>query len=179
MADAHEVWGRDVIVGKAIMSPCGQYRYRLERDFCRPGPTVGVFMVNPAWADANEDDNTITKLSGFGRRLGWGKMIIGNVFAKRTEDVNQIGNVSEGTASDNLAHVRQIFQDSEIHIAAWGTLTKLPHHLRESWKLITEAAKNEGHSFLCFGTTKDGHPRHPGQGLGYDTPLQPWREPPN
>ncbi|WP_391561251.1 DUF1643 domain-containing protein [Novosphingobium sp.] len=160
----------------AVMSPCETYRYRLERDFVQTGPTVAVFMVNPSWADAQIDDNTITRLVGFGKRLGWGKLIVGNVFAKRTEDVNQIGKQSQQVEDENLAHVTQIMRDAQIHIVAWGTLTKLPEYLREKWRLISETAKSEECNLQCFGTVQSGHPRHPGR-ISYDTPLRQWTEP--
>ena len=160
----------------AVISPCKQYRYRLERNFVQAGPTVAVFMVNPSWADAETDDNTITRLVGFGKRLEWGKLIVGNVFAKRTEDVNQLGHQSQEIESENLIHISQIIRDAQIHIVAWGALGKLPEYLRSKWKLISEIAESEECNLLCFGTVQDGHPRHPGR-IGYDASLRPWIEP--
>ena len=60
----------------AVISPCGRYRYRLERDGPGEGRTV-IIMVNPSTADAETDDATIRKLKGFGARNGWGRIIVG------------------------------------------------------------------------------------------------------
>lgn len=49
----------------AIISPCGKYRYRLEREGPGEGATA-IIMVNPSTADAENDDRTISKLRGFG-----------------------------------------------------------------------------------------------------------------
>jgi len=52
----------------AIMSPCGKYRFRLERDCSLPFPgskVIAYFGVNPSTADAVEDDATVRKWRGF------------------------------------------------------------------------------------------------------------------
>lgn len=69
----------------AIISACGRYRYRLERPGTGPGATA-IIMVNPSTADAELDDATIRKLRGFGARNGWGRLIVGNLFAYRAPD---------------------------------------------------------------------------------------------
>ena len=47
----------------AVISECGLYRYRLERQTAGAGSTL-VVMVNPSTADAEQDDATIRKLKG-------------------------------------------------------------------------------------------------------------------
>jgi len=49
------------MTGFAIISPCGQFRYRLERDTSTCGGITAVIMVNPSTADATQDDATIRK----------------------------------------------------------------------------------------------------------------------
>ena len=56
----------------AVISPCGQYRYRLERAIANPDPAgvfrgkvVAFFGINPSTADANIDDATVRKWTGF------------------------------------------------------------------------------------------------------------------
>jgi hypothetical protein len=67
----------------AIISSCEQFRWRLEREIQVSGIVVALIGVNPSTADATVNDATIRKDMGFGRRLGWGKIIKGNVFAYR------------------------------------------------------------------------------------------------
>lgn len=50
----------------AIISECGLYRVRLERDLGRAGPAVAILGVNPSTADATANDATIRKDIGFG-----------------------------------------------------------------------------------------------------------------
>lgn len=164
-------------MSNAIISDCGLYRYRLERDFFRPGPVAAVFMVNPSTADASQDDATIRRLLGFGARLGWHSLIVGNVFAYRATDVKRLDwEASDPVGPQNDRHIREIMRAADVHIAAWGPLAKLPNRLRAHWLLIQQCADDEGYDLQCWGTAKDGHPRHPLM-LSYDTALRPWVSP--
>jgi hypothetical protein len=160
----------------AVISHCGLYRYILKRDFFRPGPVAAVFMVNPSTADASANDATIRKLLGFGARLGWHGLIVANVCAYRATDVRELGGVPDPVGPDNERYIRETMRDADLHIAAWGPVAKLPRELREEWRMIDVLAKDEGYDLQCWGTAKDGHPRHPLM-LAYDTPLVPWVAP--
>ena len=69
-------------MGDAIISPCGTYRYRLDRPDVFGDLNTAVIMVNPSTADATNDDATIRKLIGFRDRKAWGNLIVGNLFAR-------------------------------------------------------------------------------------------------
>lgn len=160
----------------AIFSDCGLYRLRLERDLGRVGPTAAIIGVNPSTADATVNDQTIRKDIGFGERLGWGKIIKGNKFAYRATDVRDLRRATYPVGVDNDWHLEQIFRDSDIHIAAWGPLNKLPKELRGRWRRVAEIADSVGCQLMCFGTAKDGQPLHTLM-LAYETPLIPWVRP--
>jgi hypothetical protein len=70
----------------AIISPCGLYRYRLERTVAMTGPVYAFFGVNPSTADASIDDATVRKWIGFTKKWGGSRFIVGNVFAYRSTD---------------------------------------------------------------------------------------------
>jgi len=160
----------------AVLSPCGVWRYRLERDFGRNGPTAAIYGVNPSTADATVNDQTIRKDIGFGERLGWGRLIKGNKFAFRATDIKALRSAADPRGPENDAHLEQIMRDADIHIAAWGPLGKLPPPLRKRWRTVCAIADRVGIQFLCFGTAQDGQPRHTLM-LAYDTPLIEWRRP--
>lgn len=160
----------------AILSPCGTWRYRLERDLGRAGPTAAIYGVNPSTADATVNDHTIRKDIGFGGRHGWGRLVKGNKFAYRSTDIKGLRTAADPRGPENDAHLEQIMRDADIHIAAWGPLGKLPPHLRKRWRTVLSIAERVGIKFMCFGVAQDGQPRHTLM-LAYDTPLVEWRPP--
>lgn len=160
----------------AIISPCGRYRYRLERPGIGPGATA-IIMVNPSTADAELDDATIRKLRGFGARNGWGRLIVGNLFAYRATDVAELGRVDDPVGPDNASHLARILHDVERVVFAWGPLSKQPKRYRHLWCGINQAAHLTGLQPLSIGpVAKCGHPKHPLM-LGYDLPMQRWEAP--
>jgi hypothetical protein len=59
--------------GSAVFSPCGLYRYRIERPYARGHLTAAGTMLNPSYADADDNDHTMTKIAGFSARLDVGR----------------------------------------------------------------------------------------------------------
>lgn len=164
--------------GSAIFSECKSYRYRLERDLGRDGPTAMILGVNPSLAGAEVNDQTIRKDIGFAERFGWGRIIKGNKFAHVAQDVTELRRLGFASAvgPDNDTHLEQMMRDSDVHVVAWGPLSKLPPHLRHRWKAVVAIADRVGCKLMCLTTAKDGHPRHTLM-LAYDTPLTLWERP--
>ncbi|MEL1251910.1 DUF1643 domain-containing protein [Aurantiacibacter gilvus] len=160
----------------AILSPCGSYRYRLERDLSLFGPVGAFIMVNPSTADAELDDQTIRKVKGFATRLGWSRVIVGNVFAYRATDIAQLATVDDPVGPQNGDHLSHILADAESVVCAWGALQKLPPRLRDQWRTVTILADALGRSLQCLGTVKDGHPKHPLL-VGYSATVADWSAP--
>lgn len=163
----------------AIISPCGTYRYRLERVLpAGPGsPTVAVVMVNPSTADAEKDDATIRSLTRLGNYNGWGKLIVGNLFAYRATDVRELATAADPKGPDNGYRLAEIFLDADEVVFAWGSLGKLPPTLRNHWRDVDKLARSMHSLPLAIGKTcKDGHPGHP-LFLPRDTPLYIWDAP--
>lgn len=160
----------------AIISQCGLYRYRLERRISAAPRIAAFIMVNPSTADAKQNDATIRKVIGFAERNGIGKVIVGNKFAFRATDINALRNTTDPVGPENDHHLIQIMQDADLHIVAWGPLAKLPPNLRTRWQEVVQIADHVGCRFLCLGTAKDQHPRHPLM-LSYDTAISDWNLP--
>ena len=160
----------------AVLSPCGQYRYRLERDIGMFGPVAAVIMVNPSTADAEVDDPTIRRVIGFGKRLGWSRVIVGNVFAYRATNIRDLATARDPVGQDNTKHLHSIFNEVDLAVVAWGPLSKLPPSLRSEWRSVYEIAVASGIQPQCLGKAKDGHPRHPLM-LSYHSELADWHAP--
>lgn len=160
----------------AIISSCGRYRYRLERDGFGIGSTA-IIMVNPSTADAEYDDATIRKLRGFGERNRWGRIIVGNLFAYRATDVRELGAVPDPIGPENDDHLIQILAECDQVICAWGPLTKQPKGQRNRYLNVLTLIAGAGLKPHCIGqTAKCGHPKHPLM-LAYDSPIMPWTRP--
>lgn len=161
----------------AILSPCGTYRLRLERVVDMLSlVTAALLGVNPSTADAIENDATIRKDMGFARIHRWGRIIKGNKFAYRAKDVRELKHVADPIGPGCDDELRRIIADSDVVVACWGPLSKLPRELRNRWRDVVRMADDAGKPLMCFGTAKDGQPRHTLM-LPYDTPLVVWRAP--
>lgn len=161
----------------AVISRCGKYRYRLERDSLGTGQTA-IIMVNPSTADATDNDATIRKLLGFGRNYGWGRIVVGNLFAYRATDVRELATVDDPVGPDNDQHLRDILSGANQIVFAWGPTTKLPKRLRDRWKSVASVADeiSGGRMYSIGDPAKDGQPCHP-LILPYSRKLQPWSRP--
>jgi hypothetical protein len=70
----------------ARLSPCGRYRYYLERRWAEHGSVAVFYLCNPSTADATEDDATVRKCIGFAMRWKCAAVVIVNPFALRSRD---------------------------------------------------------------------------------------------
>lgn len=160
----------------AILSPCGLYRYRLDRTVAMDGPVYAFFGVNPSTADASVDDATVRKWIGFTKKWNGGRFIVGNVFAYRATDVKALAAVEDAFGDDIGEHITDIIEEADILIPCWGNETKVPPQLRFAFDVLMDKLLDSGKPVMHFGKTKDGSPKHPLM-LGYDTLLQEWATP--
>ena len=160
-------------MGEAVISDCGAYRYRLERDIGQQGPVFAFFGVNPSTADASIDDATVRKWRGFTERFGGSRFIVGNVFAYRSTDVRAVARASDPKGPENRYHIRQIIQDADIIVPCWGSTLKVPDRLRADFTVFGIGLTKTGKPVRIFGRTKSGDPLHPLM-LPYSTQLQDW-----
>lgn len=159
----------------AIISPCGKYRYRLDRAVSVSGPVYAFFGVNPSTADANTDDATVRKWHGFVTTWGGRKFVVGNVFAYRATDVRTLAAVDDPFGDDIGEHTTDIITEADILVPCWGNTSKVPPRLRFAFDVLLESLLCSGKPVRHFGLTKSGDPKHPLM-LGYSTPLAPWED---
>ncbi len=149
----------------AVISPCGIYRYRLDRRWS-DGPTMGFIMLNPSTADADRDDPTIRRCIGFAKREGCGGLIVVNLFNFRATKPEDMANAADPEGQD--ADLRLLEAMDHVDgplVAAWGS-----HWMaKERGAYISEMI---GVHCVCLGKTKNGAPRHPLYVRG-DAPLVP------
>ncbi|WP_028732125.1 DUF1643 domain-containing protein [Rhizobium leguminosarum] len=161
---------------RVVFSECRLFRYLLEHDFGGTGPVISLGMVNPAEADDEKNDHTMTKVDGFAIRLGASKVKVWNKYAFIDKDVKALRTASDPVGPENDDYIAQAIRDADIHIVAWGPLAKLPRPLRSRWRGVVDVLDRAGARPMCWGTAGDGQPRHPLM-IAYATPLVPWSAP--
>ena len=161
----------------AVISDCGSYRYRLDRDVdpLLGGPVYAFFGANPSTADASLDDATVRKWRGFVSRWGGSRFIVGNVFAYRATDVRELATCDDPVGRANNDHLEKIADEADVLVPCWGNVTKVPRGLRYHFPVLVSLLHASDKPVMCFGRSKAGDPLHPLM-LGYDTPLVPVKE---
>lgn len=154
----------------AIFSPCGTFRYRLEREVQPGGIVYAYFGVNGSTAGTVENDQTVRKWIGFTFRNGGQRFIVGNAFAFCSKDVRALVRAADPIGPDNDAHLAKIIQDADQLVPCWGSRDKLPSPLHSRLDWLSRLLLDSGKPIKGFGLTKSGDPLHP-QMLGYSTPL--------
>ena len=167
----------------AIISECGLYRYRLDRDCGLPfkgSKVFAYFGINPSTADAALDDPTVRKWRGFTQRSGGKHFIVGNVFSYRATDVKDLDRANRNhidlLGPDHVKNISDIIADADVLVPCWGRLSKVDHNLRPCFGILEGMLQRSGKPMMTFGRNSDGSPKHPLM-LGYDTPLAPWAMP--
>lgn len=157
----------------AIISPCGLFRYRLDRVVQERGPVAAYFGVNGSTADGDTEDQTTRKWYGFSKRNGFSRYIAANPFAFRARDVKRLAQVADPVGPENAQYLAEIIAEADVLIPCWGDRNKVPktlhHHIDELMLQLLASGK----PVLIFGLTKGGDPKHP-LTLDYRTPLVPW-----
>ena len=162
--------------GTAVLSPCGKYRYRLEREVGMEGKVFAYFGINPSTADASLDDATVRKWIGFTKVFGGRRLIVGNVFAFRATDVQMLVNDPLPLGSiENREHLLRIAADADVLVPCWGSRRKVPPYAQHHLDNVMGLLQRTGKPIMTFGRTKSGDPKHPLM-LGYKTPLTFWEE---
>jgi len=142
----------------ATFSPCRIYRYALWRAWDFQKPTLIVIGLNPSTADERQDDPTIRRCIGFAKRVGCGRYVMLNLFAFRATETKVMKAHLEPIGPDNDAAIAgwAAFGGSRI-VAAWGVHGAWQNRDTQVCRLL----KSLDVHLECFGTTKDGYPKHP------------------
>jgi hypothetical protein len=168
-------------VGTAKFSDDEAHRYVLTRgplpidpDGAIVGPSRFVVIgLNPSTADEVEPDNTIKRVSSFAAREGCTSLVMLNLWSLRSRDPRPLVFDRDRLRWPETDEVirEELARQSAIVVCAWGALDRRlpPDRVRRVIGLILDA----GHRPYCFGTTKQGHPKHPLY-LRKDTPIVPF-----
>lgn len=142
----------------ATFSPCGSYRYRLDRAWTPPlfGVLAGFVlwvMLNPSMADARVDDPTIRRTMGFSMRWGFSRSIVANLFGWRSTDPDALHGVHDPVGPDNDDVIRELARDAARIVVAWGSHPMARARAEVVLPLLGPR--------LALRLTKTGAPEHP------------------
>lgn len=163
----------DGIFKDAIISDCGNYRYRLDRVWDRTKPQVLFVMLNPSRADAKDDDPTIRQCIALTRRWGYGGFVVANLFAFRSPDRKILHTLDDPVGPHNDATLMSLRDSQDLTICAWGNDGTLRRRDESVFALLNDGGRSQ---VFSLGLTKSGNPRHPAR-LRLTTRFQPWSGP--
>lgn len=151
------------MIGSAVLSPCGRYRYALTRTWGE-GDAVTFVCLNPSTADAVADDPTLRRCLGFAQAWGFGCLHMANLFALRVTDPLILNQVKDPIGPGNDDHLDALASVSTLVVAAWG-VQRLPggRHLDVRRRLPR---------WHYLRLTRDGYPAHPLYLPRYLTPVE-------
>ncbi len=141
------------MLSAAAFSPCRTFRYSLSRVWNTHLSTVVFVGLNPSTADEVEDDPTVRRCIGFARKWNFGKMVLVNLFAYRSTNPAGLLVTDDPIGPANDKHILKAARNADRIVIAWGTRGRFLNRDQHVLSILTAT--------YCFGTTKDGHPKHP------------------
>jgi len=143
----------------AIISPCGKYRYSLLRQWDEQKPLVMFIMLNPSKADAEDDDPTIRRCMAFARNWGFGGIYVGNLFAYRSTDPDELLKSPDVICPENKEHLMLMADVCDIIVTAWGAHKAVQMAERDRPLQFIGGLSSSKMHYLAL--TKSGEPGHP------------------
>ena len=156
----------------AELSECGLYRYFLMREWSA-ALKLRFLMLNPSVADWKNDDPTIRKCMGFAEALGFGGIIVMNLFAFRATYPIDLVDAIDPVGPENDHWTRALTTNEAPIVCAWGSSGNTAVRRLVQARLPVVQALLGKHPLACLGRSQDGQPRHPLM-LSYSTQLEPW-----
>jgi hypothetical protein len=126
-------------------------------------------MLNPSFADASLDDQTIVKCVGFTKREGFSALVVVNLFAFRSRWPDEMKTVADPVGPENDAHIAAVAKAGAMTICAWGNHGG---HLARD-KAVVACLRQNGVAPYALTVTGQGKPGHPVM-LGYANRPQPF-----
>jgi hypothetical protein len=161
--------------GSAVFSKCQTYRYRLDRLWDESLPPLAFGMLNPSTADHERNDATIERCERRARALGFGSLVVWNLFAFRATHPTLLKTQPDPVGPQNDDFIREALLETKncrgTVIVGWGANGSFKgRHIQ-----ISEIARNFGVELHCLGVTSTRQPKHPLY-VSYQSKPTPWNE---
>ena len=146
---------------EAHFSACEKFRYWLRRDWDLSKAPISFLMLNPSTADEMVNDPTIERCQRRAITMGYGSMIIVNLFPFRMTDsklLNTVPSLLSDSAEANEAILRAVAL-SEMSVCGWGKHPLAAPRAQHIMALIKQ--KNLQQKVMCLQLNTDNSPQHP------------------
>ena len=144
----------------AAFSPCGSYRWWLERSWEPSRPRLLFVGLNPSRADGERDDPTLRRLIGFARAWGYGALAVVNLFGRCTPSPAVLRRCHDPIGLHNDRWLSQCLAQADAVWLGWGNGGRW--HARDQQVLALLAASLPSSlPLLSLGLTAANQPRHP------------------
>ena len=152
----------------AAFSPCGRYRWWLERLWQPAAPRLLFIGLNPSRADGQRDDPTLRRLVGFAQHWGFGSLEVLNLFARISPSPAVLRRAADpvGAEADGWMQQRLAANLQSLVWLGWGNQGAWRGRDQEVLALL------QGRGLWALSLTAAGQPRHPLYVAG-DVALQP------
>lgn len=149
-----------------------RFRYLLGQQGRR---VLVTFGINPSKANRIRSDATVTRVWRTAARNRFDGWLMLNVCPQRSTDPKKLGmRASQEDHRRNRKALRQILKKIPDYacLGAWGNLIESREYLASHLRDLVGEGDLLKRSWFCFGTTREGHPKHPSR-AGYDQ-FQPF-----
>lgn len=156
----------------ATFSDNRKYRYTLTRIWDESKPLVTFCMLNPSTADETTNDPTIERCQRRAEMMGFGGLIVVNLFAYRATDPDELYssiNVCDLSPFQNDDAIIKAAKKSKLFICGWGKHGALYGRGRN----VVQMLKKYEIETYALKINKDGSPAHPLY-IGYKVEPKPF-----
>lgn len=138
---------------KASFSEDRLYRFTLYRRWAELGQEILFICLNPSTADEEHNDPTVWRCVNFARDWGYRGVWVGNLFAFRATEPNELYIAYDPVGVANNLALRQMAKRCDKVVYAWGNHGQY----KDRGQYVAEMI---GFGW-CFGVNKTGEPKHP------------------
>ena len=159
------------MISGAIFSECRTYRYRLWRIWDSDKDEenfVNFVMLNPSTADEVKNDPTVERCERRARAMGYGGLVVTNIFALRSTDPNWLYEHPDPVGTINDEHLISAAQEAALVVCGWGAHGAINGRGQFVMRMLKEA----GATPHALKITKGGEPGHPLY-IGYGVAPRP------
>lgn len=143
----------------ATFSDCRRYRYKLWRIWDPSRPPCLFLMLNPSTADETENDPTVERCERRARQMGFGGLIVCNLFACRATDPQVMKQARDPVGPDNDRAILDAVAEAGMVVCGWGEHGQHRDRSVEVVKMLAASAAREKLHYLRLN--RSGEPQHP------------------